>query len=74
MDTIKLMLVDDHDVIRTGLRSFLETQPGVEVVAEAKNGLQALERAKDAQPDIVLMDITMPDMDGMEATQKLKKL
>ena len=74
MDTIKLMLVDDHDVIRTGLRSFLETQPGVEVVAEAKNGLQALERAKDAQPDIVLMDITMPDMDGMEATQQLKKL
>ena len=74
MDTIKLMLVDDHDVIRTGLRSFLETQPGVEVVAEAKNGLQALERAKDAQPDIVLMDITRPDMDGMEATQQLKKL
>ena len=74
MDTIKLLLVDDHDVVRTGLRSFLETQPGVEVVAEAKNGLQALERAKDAQPDIVLMDITMPDMDGMEATQQLKKL
>jgi two-component system response regulator NreC len=74
MDTIKLMLVDDHDVVRTGLRSFLETQPGVEVIAEAKNGLQALEKAKEAQPDIVLMDITMPDMDGMEATQQLKKL
>jgi len=74
MDTIKLMLVDDHDVVRTGLRSFLETQPGVEVIAEAKNGLQALEKAREAQPDIVLMDITMPDMDGMEATQQLKKL
>jgi len=64
MDTIKLMLVDDHDVVRTGLR----------LIAEAKNGLQALEKAREAQPDIVLMDITMPDMDGMEATQQLKKL
>ncbi|MGB7874165.1 MAG: response regulator transcription factor [Anaerolineales bacterium] len=74
MDTIKLMLVDDHEVVRTGLRSFLETQPGFEVVAEANNGLQALEKARDVQPDIVLMDVTMPDMDGMEATQQLKKL
>jgi len=73
MDTIKLMLVDDHDVVRTGLRSFLETQSDFKVVAEAKNGLQALEKAKDAHPDIVLMDITMPDMDGMEATLQLKK-
>jgi two-component system response regulator NreC len=74
MDTIKLMLVDDHDVVRTGLRSFLETQPGFEVIAEAKNGMQALEKAREAKPDIVLMDITMPDMDGIEATQKLKNL
>jgi len=74
METIKLMLVDDHDVIRTGLRSYLETQPGFAVIAEANTGLQALEKARDVKPDIVLMDITMPDMDGMEATQKLKKL
>jgi two-component system response regulator NreC len=74
MDTIKLMLVDDHDVVRTGLRSFLETQSGFEVIAEAKNGLQALEQAKESQPDIVLMDITMPDMDGIEATLQFKKL
>jgi two-component system response regulator NreC len=74
MDTIKLMLVDDHDVIRTGLRSYLETQPGFEVIAEAKNGLQALEKAREMQPDIVLMDISMPDMDGIEATLQFKKL
>ena len=74
METIKLMLVDDHDVVRTGLRSFLETQPGLKVIAEAKNGLEALEKAKETQPDIVLMDVTMPDMDGMEATRQLKHL
>jgi len=74
MDTIKLMLVDDHDVVRTGLRSFLNTKPGFEVVAEASNGRETLEKLKEVQPDIVLMDITMPDMDGMETTRKLKKL
>jgi len=74
MDTIKLMLVDDHDVVRTGLRSFLNTKPGFEVVAEASNGRETLEKLQEVQPDIVLMDITMPDMDGMETTRKLKKL
>ena len=74
METINLMLVDDHDVVRTGLRSFLETQPGLKVIGEAKNGLEALEQAREAQPDIVLMDITMPDMDGMETTRQMKHL
>ena len=74
MNAIKLMLVDDHDVVRTGLRSFLETKPGFEVVAEAKNGKQALEKVREVRPDIVLMDITMPDMDGIEATLRLKTI
>lgn len=74
MNTTTLMLVDDHDVVRTGLRSFLETQTGLEVIAEASTGQEALEKMKASQPDIILMDITMPDMDGIEATQMLKSL
>ncbi len=72
MNTIRLLLVDDHDIVRAGLRSFLEMQSGVQVAAEASGGQEAVRLALELQPDVVLMDIGMPDMDGQEATRRIK--
>lgn len=73
MNPIRLMLVDDHDVVRAGLRAYFGAQPGFQVVAEAASGAQVLELAESAQPDVVIMDITMPETDGLQATRLLKE-
>jgi len=71
--SIRLLLVDDHAVIRAGIRVLLESQPDLEIVGEASDGAQALAMAKDLLPDIVVMDITLPDMSGVEATRQIKQ-
>ena len=66
--SIRLLIVDDQELVRTGFRLFLETQDDLEVVGEAGDGAEAIERARELRPDVVLMDIRMPRMDGVEAT------
>jgi len=72
MNEIRLVLVDDHDVVRTSLKTYLESHKGFRVVGEAKNGEAALQVILDNQPDVVVMDITMPGMSGLEATRRIK--
>jgi DNA-binding NarL/FixJ family response regulator len=69
--SIRLLLVDDQELVRTGFRLFLETQDDLEVVGEAGDGREALDRARELRPDVVLMDIRMPEMDGIETTARL---
>lgn len=71
--TTRVVLADDHDVVRQGLKRLLDRAPEIEVVGEASDGLQALRFAKELQPDVLLLDIEMPEMDGIEVARRLQE-
>jgi len=70
-DTIRVLLADDHAILRNGLVSLLWGEPGIEVVAEAADGQSAIELSRLHRPDVVVMDVTMPRVNGIEATRRL---
>ena len=74
MTGIRLLIVDDHPVVRTGLRGMFETDPGFVVVGEAADGAQAIEQVQATRPDLVLMDLQMPVLDGVAATARIRSL
>jgi two-component system response regulator NreC len=71
---MRILLADDHTILRAGLKMMLNAQPDMEVIGEVQDGRHAMQEAQRLQPDIVLMDITMPDINGIEATRQIKKL
>ena len=72
--TITVLIVDDHQMVRQGVRAFLEKQPDISVVGEAASGAEALRLAAELAPDVTLMDLVMPEMDGVETTRRLKQV
>ena len=70
---IRVFIADDHTIVRKGIRAVLEIVPDIELVGEAENGREAVCRVKELEPDVILMDLVMPEMDGIEATQRIKK-
>jgi NarL family two-component system response regulator LiaR len=72
-DVIRVLIVDDHAVVREGLRALIETQPDMTLVGEAANGIEAVGKTHDLQPDVILMDLVMPRKDGIEATEEIQQ-
>lgn len=71
-ETIRVLIVDDHSVVRRGLNALLATEPGIEVAGEAADGRQAVERAVQLCPDVVIMDLVLPEVDGVEAIRQIR--
>ncbi len=73
-ESLRIMLVDDHEVVRQGLRALLEAEADLEVIAEAGDGREAIDVARIREPDVVVMDVRMPDMNGVEACRGIRDL
>jgi DNA-binding NarL/FixJ family response regulator len=73
MDKLRILITDDHALLRDGLKALVNAQPDMEIVGEAESGRAALEKARQLKPHVVLMDISMPDMNGAQATRRLKE-
>jgi len=72
-ESIRVLIADDHVLVREALSKLLEAKPGLEVVAQASDGLEAIEKARSVQPDVILMDLAMPGMDGIKATREIRR-
>ena len=71
---IRIVVADDHKIMRDGLRTLIEKEPGMEVVGDAQDGREALKRVRELKPDVVIMDVTMPNLNGIEAPALINKL
>jgi NarL family two-component system response regulator LiaR len=72
-ETIRILIADDHAIVRAGLRALIATEPGMEMVGEAADGVEAVLKSRSLHPDVILMDLVMPRMDGLEAIREIKK-
>jgi DNA-binding NarL/FixJ family response regulator len=73
MSALRVLIADDHDVVRKGLRMLIEEHPGWEVCGEARSGREAAEKAVELNPDVIVIDVSMPDLNGLEATRQIRK-
>ncbi|MEW6127460.1 MAG: response regulator transcription factor [Acidobacteriota bacterium] len=74
MDKLRIVIAEDHEIVREGLKALVNAQPDMRVIGEANHGYEAIQAVKNLQPDIIIMDVTMPKLNGLEATKKLKQI